>query len=65
MVLNKLPVPGCPTNWDNSRAGAYSACSRCGRGIFGHFFLSSIILTSFSPLWEKARYRPQYCLKGR
>ena len=30
MVLGKLPVPGRPTNLDNSRARAYCACSRCG-----------------------------------
>ena len=38
MVLGKLLVPGRPTNWDNSRARAYCACSRCGFGLFGHFF---------------------------
>ena len=54
MVLGKLPVPGRP-----SRARAYCACSRCGWGMFGHFF------SPFSPaLWETARYRLKYCLKG-
>ena len=43
MVLGKLSVPGRPTYLDNSRARAYCACSRCGLGLFGHFFLSSII----------------------
>ena len=47
MVLGKLPVPGHPTNLDNSRA--YCACSRCGWGLFGHF-LSSIISLFFLPL---------------
>ena len=37
-VLGKLPVPGRPTNLDYSRAGDYCACSRCGWGLFGHFF---------------------------
>ena len=32
MVLGKLPVPGRPTNLDNSRTKAYCAFSRCGRG---------------------------------
>ena len=41
MVLGKLPVLGRPTNLDNSGPRAYCACSRCGRGLFGHF-LSSI-----------------------
>ena len=53
MVLGKLLVPGRP-----SRARAYCACSRCGWRWFGHFF-------SLSPfLWETARYRLKYCLKG-
>ena len=30
MVLGNLPVPGCPTYLDSSRARAYCACSRCG-----------------------------------
>ena len=62
-VLGKLPVPGRPTHLDYSRARAYCACSRCGWGLFGHFFsrLSSLF---FLPLWETARYRLKYCLKG-
>ena len=38
MVLGKLPVPGRPTNFDDSRARAYCACSGCGWGLFGHFY---------------------------
>ena len=49
MVLGKLPVPGRPTNLDYSRARAYCAYSRCGCGLFGPFFLSSIISLSFLP----------------
>ena len=48
MVLGKLPVPGRPTNLDHSRAGAYCACSRCGWGMFGHFFSCLSFLSSFS-----------------
>ena len=64
MVLSKLPVPGRPTNLDYSRARAYCACSRCGRGCLDIFSL--IYLFSFlSPsLWETTRYRLKYCLKG-
>ena len=64
MVLGKLPVPGRPTNLDYSRARASCACNRYERGLFGHFF--SICHISFlSPsLWETARYRLKYCLKG-
>ena len=39
MVLGKLPVPGRPTNLDDSRTRAYCACSACGWGLFGHFTL--------------------------
>ena len=34
MVLGELPVLGRLT----STARAYCACSRCGWGMFGHFF---------------------------
>ena len=40
--------------------GPTCACSRCGSGLFGHFFLSSIFSIFFLPL----RYRLKYCLKG-
>ena len=42
MVLGKLSVPGRPTYLDNSMARAYCACSRCGLGLYGHFFLLSV-----------------------
>ena len=57
MVLGKLPVPVRPTSLDKSRARAYSACSRCGWGLFGHFISRLSFLFSFflSPsLWETA-----------
>ena len=38
-MLGNLPVPGRSTNLDKSRAWAYCACNRCGRGLFGHFSL--------------------------
>ena len=47
MVLSKLPVPGRPTNLDDSRARAYCACSRCGWGLFGHFYSQLSFLSSF------------------
>ena len=47
-VLGKLPVPGRPTNLDYSRARACCACSRCGWGLFGHFFSHLSFLSSFS-----------------
>ena len=47
MVLGNLPVPGRPTTLGYSRARAYCAGSRCGWGLFGHFFsLPSILFSS-------------------
>ena len=63
-MLGKLSVPGCPTSLDDSRARAYCSCSRCGWGLFGHFFPHLSILFSSPSLWETARYRLKYCLKG-
>ena len=50
MVLGKLPVPGRPTNLDHCRARACCACSGCGWGFFGTFFLSSVVSLLFLPL---------------
>ena len=63
MVLGKLLVPGRPTYLDNSRARAYCACSRCGWGCLDIFSFINLFLF-FLPLWETARYRLKYCLKG-
>ena len=48
MVLDKLPGPGRPTSLDKSRARAYCTCSRCGWGLFGHFYSHLSFLFSFS-----------------
>ena len=63
-MLGQLPVPGRPTNLDYSRARAYCACSRCGWGLFGHFFLIYHFSFLSPSLWETARYRLKYCLIG-
>ena len=64
-VLGKLPVPGRPTNLDYSGARAYCACNRCGRGVVWTFFSLIYHFSFLSPsLWETARYRLKYCLKG-
>ena len=47
-VLGNPPVPGRPTDLDYSRARACCACSRCGWGLFGHFFSHLSFLSSFS-----------------
>ena len=46
-VLGKLPVPGRPTIWI-TLGQAYCACSRCGWGLFGHFYSHLSFLFSFS-----------------
>ena len=48
MVLGKLPVPGRPTNMNNSRARAY-----WDRG-YSDIFSLIIIFLLFLPLWEIA-----------
>ena len=58
-MLGKLSVPGRPTSLDDSRARAYCSCSRCGWGLFGHFFSHLSFLFSFSlslgdgPIWTE------------
>ena len=64
MVLSTLPVPGRPTYLEKSRARACCSCSRCGWGLFGHFSLVYHLSCLSSSLWETARYRLEYCLKG-
>ena len=64
MVLGELPVPGRPTNLDNSRARAYCACSMCGWGCLDIFTLNYPFFLLSPSLWETARYRLKYCLKG-
>ena len=63
MVLGKLPVPGRPTIWMIVGQG-YCACSRYGWGLFGHFYSHLSVLFLSPSLWEMARYRLKYCLKG-
>ena len=65
-MLGELPVQGCPTNLDKSRARANCACSRCGCifFFFGHFYLIYHFTLLSSSLWETAQYRLKYCLKG-
>ena len=63
-MLGKLSMPGRPTSLVDSRAKAYRACSRCGWGLFGHFSLIYLFSYLSPSLWETARYRLKYCLKG-
>ena len=63
MVLGKLPVPGRPTISITVGQGPIALAVGAGGG--GLEFLLSSILSPLSPsLWETARYRLKYCLKG-
>ena len=50
MVLGKLSVPRYPTIWMMVRQGPTVLAVGAGRGLFGHFFLSSVISLLFLPL---------------
>ena len=64
MVLGKLPVPGRPTILMIVGQGPIALAVGAGAGCSNIFTL----LYPFSPLsptlWETARYRLKYCLKG-
>ena len=64
MVLGKLPVPGRPTIWITVGQGPTALAVGAGGGCLAIFTL----IYPFSPLspslWETARYRLKYCLKG-
>ena len=64
MVLGKFPVPGRPTIWMIVGQGPIALAVSAGGGCLDSFTL----IYPFSPpspsLWETARYRPKYCLKG-
>ena len=64
MVLGKLPVPGRPTIWITVGQGPTTLAVGAGGGCLDIFTL----IYPFSPLspslWETARYRLKYCLKG-
>ena len=64
MVLGKLPVPGRPTILITVGQGPTVLAVGAGGGCLDIFTL----ICPFSPLspslWEMARYRLKYCLKG-
>ena len=63
MVLGKLTVPGRPTVWITVGQGLAAFAVGVGGGCLDILF-SSILSLLFLPLWETARYRLKYCLKG-
>ena len=64
MVLGKLPVPGRPTILNTVGQGPIAFAVGAGGGWFWTFLLSSILSLLSPSLWEMARYRLKYCLKG-
>ena len=63
MVLGKLPVPGRPKMWMIGQRVTVLAVGAGGRclGIFSLVCRFSFLSPS---VWETARYRLNYCLKG-
>ena len=64
MVVGKLPVLGRPTILMIVGQGPTTLAVGAG-GVVWTFLLSSTLSPLLSPsLWETARYRLKYCLKG-
>ena len=65
MVLGKLPVPERPTMWMIVGQGPIALAVGAGGGSLKVFTLLYLFTLLSPPLWETARYRLKYCLKGR
>ena len=64
MVLGKLPVPGRPTIWVIVGQGPTALAVGAGGGCLDIFTLLYLFSPLSPSLWETARYRLKYCLKG-
>ena len=64
MVLGKLPVPGRPTIWVRVGQGPTALAVGAGGGCMDIFTLLYLFFPLSPSLWETARYRLKYCLKG-
>ena len=64
MVLGKLPVPGRPTIWITVGQGPTALAVGAGGGCLDIFTLIYPLFPLSPSLWETARYRLKYCLKG-
>ena len=64
MVLGKLPVPGRPTLWMIVGQGPTALAVGVGGGCLVIFTLIYLYSPLSPSLWETARYRLKYCLKG-
>ena len=63
-VLGKLPVPGRPTIWITVGQGPTALPVGAGGGCLEIFTLIYPFFPLSPSLWETARYRLKYCLKG-
>ena len=64
MVLGKLPVPGRPTIWITVGQGPSALAVGADGGCMDIFTLIYPFFPLSPSLWETARYRLKYCLKG-
>ena len=64
-MLGKLPVPGRPTILITVGQGPTALAVGAGGGCLDIFTLTCPFLPFSPSLWETARYRLKYCLKGR
>ena len=64
MVLGKLPVPERPTIWITVGQGPTALAVGAGGGCLDIFTLIYPFFLLSPSLWEAARYRLKYCLKG-
>ena len=64
MVPGKLPVPGCPTIWMIVGQWPIALAVGAGGGCLDIFTLLYLFFSLPPSLWETARYRLKYCLKG-
>ena len=64
MVLGKLPVPGRPTILITVGQGPIALAEGAGGGGLDIFTLVCPFFPLSPSLWETARYRLKYCLKG-
>ena len=64
MVPGKLPVPGRPTLWITVGQGPTALAEGAGGGCLDIFTLIYPFSLLSPSLWETARHRLKYCLKG-
>ena len=63
-MLGKLPVLGHPTIWITVGQGPTALAVDAGRGCLDVFTLTYPFFPLSPSLWETARYRLKYYLKG-